>query len=321
VPASPERVQEWIGRVKGLQAGGSTNLFAGLEMGYRRLDDDRTSGLILVTDGVSNVGPTERAAFLELLRRHDLRLFTFVIGNSADQPLLETLARETGGFAMNLSERDDIGGRLLQARAKVLHECLHGVQLSFKGKKVRELTPARPGNLYLGQQLVMFGRFDGTGPVEMELKAQVSGQERTWKATVVLPEVDRRNPELERLWALSRIEELLEEGRQNGEKAEARAQVVALGKEYSLVTDHTSMVVVHPEVFAAEGIDRQNAQRVERERQAGQVRAAAPVSNYRVDQGDNGGTFGGRSAPGLGTGPVGPLFIGVLLWLQRRRAK
>ena len=46
IDASSEAVQRWITNVKSIQAGGSTNLFAGLELAYDRLDDDRTSGIV-----------------------------------------------------------------------------------------------------------------------------------------------------------------------------------------------------------------------------------------------------------------------------------
>lgn len=118
VPATPEHVREWTERVKAIRAGGGTNLYAGLEQAYRKLDDDRTSSVILVTDGVANVGETEQREFLKLLKTYDIRLFTFVIGNSANQPLLERLAQDSGGFAMNISDADDITGRILQAKPR-----------------------------------------------------------------------------------------------------------------------------------------------------------------------------------------------------------
>lgn len=319
VVAEPAGVQEWIARVKGLQSGGGTNLFAGLEQAYHGLDDERTSGIILVTDGVANVGTTEQREFLiKLLQTYDIRLFTFVIGNSANQPLLDRLAKDSGGFAMNLSDSDDISGRLVQAKAKVLHECLHDVELKFKGEKVKDLTPAGLGNLYLGQQLVLFGRYGGSGEVEIELKGKISGQERSWRTTVTLPEVDRDNPEIERLWALSAIEEVMEEIRENGETEKLRQEVADLGVDYSLVTDYTSMLVVRDDVLENEGVVKRNADRVQRERMAQANRAAAPAKSYQADPG-SGGMFGGNPSPGIGSGPVGPLFIGVLIWLQRRR--
>lgn len=320
VQATPEAVGQWIEQVKQLHAEGGTALFAGLEMGYRALEEDRTAGIILVTDGVCNVGPTEHTAFLNLLRQYDIRLFTFVIGNSANQPLMERLAQDSGGFAMNISDSDDIIGRLLQAKAKVLHECMHDVQLVFHGEKVRDLTPARVGNLYAGQQVVAFGRYTGAGEVDLELRAKISGAARSWHCRAMLPEQDTRNPEIERLWALSRIDETMQEIRERGENAGLRKTVVNLGLEYSLVTDYTSMIVVREDVLENEGISRRNADRVQRERQAQAIRETAPPANYRVDKGS---TFQGLSAPGIGTGPVGPLFLLVtsaMAWQKRRHA-
>ncbi|MBN2703315.1 MAG: VWA domain-containing protein [Pontiellaceae bacterium] len=318
VQASPENVQDWIARTRNIKAGGGTALFAGLKKAYDSLDDDRTSGIILVTDGVCNVGPTEHKAFLKLLNQYDIRLFTFVMGNSANQPLMERLAKDSGGFAMNISDSDDIVGRLIQAKAKLLNQCMHDVELKFSGEKVYDLTPSKPGNLYLGQQLVAFGRYNGEGEVTLKLNAKISGEQQQWICTANLPEIDTNNPEIERLWALSAIDETMEIVREEGETQSLRKKIVDLGTEYSLVTDYTSMVVLSEEEMENAGIQRRNADRVYRERVAQEQRAVRPATNYRTD---NGSTFNNRRAPsiGSGTGPVGPLFIGLIAWLKRRR--
>ena len=98
----------------------------------------------------------------------------------------------------------------------MLHECLHDVKLTFHGEKVKELTPALPGSLYMGQQLVLFGKYSGHGEVDIELKAKISGQEQTWHTRAELPLVDGDNPELERLWALSAIDDQMEIVRERG---------------------------------------------------------------------------------------------------------
>jgi Ca-activated chloride channel family protein len=320
VAATPENVQRWIERVRSLNADGGTALFAGLSEAYNGLDDDRTSGIILVTDGCCNVGATEHTAFLKLLKTYDIRLFTFVMGNSANQPLMDRLAKDSGGFAMNISDSDDIVGRLVQAKIHVLHECLHDVKITFDGERVRDLTPAVFGNLYVGQQLVVFGRYTGHGPADLKLSAKISGQPHEWHCATVLPATDTDNPELERLWALASIDERMEKVREEGETDLLRDQIVQLGTEYSLVTDYTSMVVMDDELLEGEGLQRRNLQRVQTERTAQQQRAAAPVKSYRAD---NGSTFQNRSAPGLGlgTGPVGPLFLILAGWLNRRKRK
>ncbi len=318
ITATPEGVAAWIERVKTIQANGGTALFAGLEAAYRSLDADRTTGIILVTDAVCNVGPTEHKAFLNLVRKYDIRLFTLLIGNSANQPLMERLARDTDGFAMNISDADDITGRLLQARAKILHQSMRDVKIRFKGERVSDLTPSEIGSLYAGQQAVLFGRYQGEGPVTLTMTATIGGNEQTWDCQIDLPRVDTTNPELERLWALSRIQERMETIREDGETDALRKEVVNLGVDYSLVTDYTSMIVVEDAVLENENIQKRNADRVQRERTAQTQRAQqAPVS-HRVDQNQN--TFQGRSAPSLnfGTGPVGPIFLLLAGWMRRK---
>jgi Ca-activated chloride channel family protein len=86
VSATPEAVRQWSDKVAAIQPDGGTNLFAGLLQGLGALQTDRTSGVVLVTDGVANVGETEPRKFVELVRGQDVRLFTFVMGNSPIGP-------------------------------------------------------------------------------------------------------------------------------------------------------------------------------------------------------------------------------------------
>lgn len=316
VQATPENVQQWISNVHTIQANGGTALFAGLKKAYYSLDEDRTTGIILVTDGVCNVGPKGQKAFLDLQKQYDIRLFTFVMGNSANQPLMDRLAKDSGGFAMNISNSDDIVGRLLQAKIKVLHECMHDVELKFSGEKVHALTPSKPGNLFMGQQLIAFGRYTGSGEVNLTLRAKISGEQKQWNCKAMLPETDLENPELERMWALAHIEETMKVIREQGENEKLREQVIKLGTEYSLVTDYTSMLVLNDIELENEGIQRTNYNRVQRERATQQQRASQPTRNHQVDQGS---TFNHRRSPGIGTGPVGPLFMGLAAWLNRKR--
>ncbi len=328
IAATPENVQSSLNQIRNIRANGGTNLYDGIKLAYDRLDDDRTTGIILVTDGVANIGPTGHDQFIKLLRQYDIRLFTFVMGNSANQPLMETLAQESGGFAMNVGVTDDIIGRIIQAKAKILYENLHDVTLTFHGEKVSDLTPAKPGNLYQGQQLVVFGHYKSEGKVELELNAKISGQEHSWRCRADLPAVDQDNPELERLWALSRVDEIMQKIRQDGESEGLRQKVIELGEAYSLVTDYTSMLVLSEEEKESQGTQNRNRDRVERERQAQARKENQAIRNHRVDQDRNdpsgrNGAFGDRSSPGIGfgSGPVGPLFVVLAIWMKRKQAK
>lgn len=283
-PATPEQVRRFSDAVANVTPGHGTNLYAGLQLGVSDLDADRTSGVVLVTDGVANVGELHQRKFIELVKRKDVRLFTLVMGNSANRPLLEVLTRESGGFALSVSNADDIVGQLLTATSKLTHEALHGVELDIDGIKTADLSPQHIGSLYRGQQLVLFGHYWGDGMATVKLKGRVSGQDKAYSTRFAFPAVATENPEIERLWAFANIEDLNRQIADFGENADIKQAVVDLAKEYGLVTDYTSMLVVREEVFTQHGIARDNQARLATEAAArAQREQRAPVSR-RVDQ-------------------------------------
>ncbi|WDP92508.1 MAG: VWA domain-containing protein [Desulfobacter sp.] len=322
IPATPENVAKAAVLLDTVEAGGSTNLYDGLERAYGGLDADRINGIILVTDGVANVGPSTHAELLDLHRKHDCRLFTFVIGNSANQPLLGDLAEASGGFSMNISSHDDLIGRILQAKTKMVHQSLYDTRVRFKGENVTQLTPGDLGNLYQGQQIVIFGAYDSPGRVGVELSGRIDGREAVWTTQALLPETDTENPEIERLWAMSTIKDLMKTIRASGNPGELKEAVVDLATEYSLVTDYTSMVVLSEQEMEAAGIERKNAKRVEKERKAQAARAKAPAKDYRVSRDESAKPmFANKPSPGIGTGALGPLFLGLACLLRRFRSR
>jgi len=319
-PADPESVQEAGDKVKKLGSRGGTNLYAGLQAGLKNLDADRPNAVVLVSDGGANIGPTEHSVFLKLLDKTDVRVFTFVMGQGANRPLLGRLAEESGGFSMDVSNRDDLYGRLIQAKAKLGREALHGVKLELDGVGMADSAPHRMPSAYYGQQIVMFGRYTRPGKAKLRLTGRISGEERSWTVPIDLPERDERFPEIERLWALERIRDMQKSIRGGEPQSEYRDAIVDVGTHYSIVSDYTSMVVVREERFEEMGIERRNKQRTETERNARAARAQSPVSATRVDSGQP--MFGDKPAhgTGTGTGAVGPWFIGMLVGLGGLRA-
>ena len=137
-------------------------------------------------------------------------------------------------------------------------------------------------------------------------------------------EAIRDHPELERLWALHRIEgiEALERVGLTP-PGEAQDAIRSLGVEYQLVTDETAMVVLTDEAFTARGIERLNQVRIAREREAQLRRATQPQRGYRVD--DSQPMYRGGKAPSFGSGAIDPVTGGLVLalsglgWAMRRR--
>jgi len=282
--ASPEAARAAAEKVAALASTGGTDLYAGIAEGLRGLDADRATSLVLVTDGVANSGIVDPAAFAQLVSRYDIRVFGFLLGNSANWPLLRLIADETGGFYAAVSNEDDIVGQLLLAKSKVTSEALHSAAFKFSGTPVRDVTGDTPRKIFRGQQLVLFGRYDTAGRATVKLHAKLTGEDKTYTATFDLPETDTDNPEIERLWALAQIEQIEQQQLRGATpESEARDAITNLGVTYQLVTDHTAMAVLSDESFTQRGIERRNLQRTTREQTAQTARATAPVRSHRVD--------------------------------------
>jgi Ca-activated chloride channel family protein len=319
--------------VRSLQSSGSTNLYAGLSQGLDLIDADRPTAIVLVTDGVANVGNTEKKSFLDLVQKKDVRLFTLVMGNSANRPLLESLTSHSGGYAENVSNSDDIAGKVLSVTNKISHAALYDVAVEIDGVNVTDLKPQRIGTLYAGQQLVLFGHYHKSGPADVTIKAKISGEAKKYETQFVFPENAARNPEVGRLWAFAAIEELMDAMSTYGEDDDRVQAVTDLAVSNGLVTPYTSMLVLQEDVFAARNIERQNKVRLAVEETAREERRKQPIQQTRVDA--NRPAFNGnqptysspKSGGGKGSGAINlpalllilAAFAAVML-RQRRQA-
>lgn len=322
-PATPENVAHALRQVQALTAEGSTDLYAGLAEGLDGLDADRATSLVLVTDAVTNTGELAPQRFRALLASHDVRVFGFLLGNGANWPLMRTICDVSGGFYAGISNADDISGQLLLAKSKVTHECLHQAELEIEGVRTFDVTRLR-SKVYRGQQLVLFGRYAEAGPIEIRLKARLTGEDRVYRTTTTLPAVDVEAPEIERLWAMDRIEEFqLAIDRDELDAAEGEQAIADLGVAYQLVTDHTSMLVLEDAAFARHNLARANQERVGREREAQARRQGQVAVSRRVDAHQPAFPSNAPSL-GAGGGALDPatlvlVLAGVVLVLTRSR--
>jgi len=120
VPSTPagER-QVFLDAIRALVPGNQTNLHDGLVTGYEevlsRFDDARLNRVLLLSDGLANVGVTSSSAIGERARRcreRGVRISTMGMGLSYDEDLMRAVSRGAGGNYYYVDEAEAVGRHL-----------------------------------------------------------------------------------------------------------------------------------------------------------------------------------------------------------------
>lgn len=152
-PATGVARRDAIDRLRDLGPGGSTNLsggwFAGCEEVAARQDAAAINRVLLLTDGLANVGikdPGELAVHAGELRARGITTTTFGVGNDFDEALLQAMADAGGGHFYYIADaaqiRDHIGSEVGETLQVVARDVALDV-VSADGVSVEAISPQR----------------------------------------------------------------------------------------------------------------------------------------------------------------------------------
>ena len=120
--------------------------------------------------------------------------------------------------------------------------------------------------MFKGDQLVVTGRYTGSGDAEAKLTGTANGREQTFTYKVKFN--DSSNDYVARLWATRRVGFLLDEIRIHGETNELRDEATDLARRFGIVTPYTAYLIVEDE-------DRRRVPMTERSMQSMSADSAA----------------------------------------------
>ena len=131
-----------------LVSAGTTNLWDGIKLGMESLpepDPNRTSTVLVLTDGLPNTHPTK--GYIPTLQQFrdthgsNTTLHTFGFGYSLDSELLESLSLEAHGSFFYIPDANYVGTTFINALSSILCTEAGDVQLSWEfGEGVRVAT-------------------------------------------------------------------------------------------------------------------------------------------------------------------------------------
>lgn len=262
------------------RARGGTVLEPALRAAYRYKDAARPLNVVVLSDGMTEQG--ERSTLLRLIgeRPEGTRVFCIGVGNEVNRGLLEQLAEDAGGLAAFVSRGDSFERQAQAFRRKLVRPAATGLEIRLEGADVYDLEPRRLPNLYHGMPVRLYGRYRSAGPVKLHVQADVAGKALEQTVDLEIPE-DEENPEIERMWAWHRVQQLLKDADREGSRAGVIDEIVRLGEGFSIVTEYTSFLVLENDAeYQRWQIQRRNALRVERDRRA-QARVREELDRIR----------------------------------------
>ena len=248
--ASLEEAKEYISEIR---ARGGTAIDEALTMALRMASKEKGLTMVLfLTDGKPTIGESNIKTILDNAKEANTaqsRVFVFGVGYDVNTDLLDKLAEDSRGTQEYVVEKEDIEVKVSNLFAKVAHPVMSDTKLSFDGVQVHDLYPKQVPDIFRGSQLMVFGRYRGAGKKTVKLSGLVAGKPREFTYPIEFVEKGT-NELLPRVWATRKVAYLLNEIRLRGKNQELVDEVVALGKQYGIVTPYTSFLVVEDGVEA-----------------------------------------------------------------------
>jgi len=260
---SDQRVEDAVEYVDRLKAVGGTDINSALLTAMRMKpdDSDRPYMIVFLTDGLPTVGVTKPDEILRNVKKaadRSVRLFCFGVGYNVNTALLDKLAEQNRGTRIYVEPNEDLEVKLSAFYRQIASPAMTDIVFRVRDVKVYDIYPKQMPDLFEGTDLVVVGRYSGSGKGRIILAGRQGDEKVRFAYSRKFPRRSRFHDYLPRLWAMRKIGYLLDQMRLNGESAELKREVVDLAKRYGIVTPYTSFLITEDKRIAGAtgGADR-----------------------------------------------------------------
>ena len=248
--ANRDQATKFINR---LHASGGTAIDDALQqaLALRPGGGDRPFVVIFLTDGMPTVGNSDEDQIVANVKQASsghTRVFCFGIGTDVNTHLLDKITEETRAASQYVLPDEDLEVKVSNFFARIKEPVLANPTIKFTGDvRVSKFYPSPLPDLFRGDQLVLVGRYTGSGDSAVVLEGSVAGAKRQFTYEVTFPKHSDENEFIPKLWATRRVGYLLDEIRLHGENAELRDEVTELARQYGIVTPYTAYLIAEDE--------------------------------------------------------------------------
>lgn len=251
-----ETRKQALGFVEGIYAGGSTNIDGALKAALSQLKDDkRPSYVVFLTDGMPTAGETkETQIVLNAKERNTVRtrVFSMGVGFDVNSRLLDKLARSGFGQSEYVRPNEDIEVQVAKLYNRIGAPAMTdlGIKVDVEGltaeqgAAVNRVYPRDAYDLFAGDQLVMVGRYKKPGAAKITVSGKGEDGVKSFDFPALLTEKssDETYSFVEKLWAMRRVGEIIDEIDLHGNNKELTDELVALSTKHGILTPYTSFL-------------------------------------------------------------------------------
>jgi len=240
VSATPEAVDQALNSVRAARLRGGTNLQAAMEAALKQSTASDTY-LVMFGDGGNTSGIVHNGKFSawynarwqQMPAAQRPHTYIFGVGDDANLPLLNMLARNNGLFEW-VRSTEPIDFKLQSFLSKVGRRPLDGLSLRAEPAANFDMIYPLQETTFPGSIAAYVGQYKRPAAATMRIAAQ--------SVNVNLPAASSEHEHLPRTWAKARVDALLEKIEREGEDRASIDEIIALSRKYKFVTPYTSFL-------------------------------------------------------------------------------
>lgn len=273
VPFNSSNQMQALQYIDDIYSGGGTNIsgaFSSAIPDFASNDSTIANIIVFFTDGEATEGITGTEKILEQIQTSitvyevtNLQIHTFGIGDNLNQSLLSQIASQNNGLSEFLGD-NELEEMIISFYRKIRNPVLLNTEISVNPPVLTEIFPETLDNLYLGQQLIVVGRYDSACAVDVTFSGESFGQPQTYQYTINLEETAIDTYQfLTKLWAKNKMDHLFilyhtfDEG--SAAAKEIRNEIIDISVCYNVISPFTSYTGGSTAIIEFDELDESNS--------------------------------------------------------------
>lgn len=242
--------------IDGIYTGGSTNISGALTTSLKMIQDaSRPNYVVFLTDGLPTAGEKNELKISELtkqLNHHRTRIISFGVGYDVNSRLLDRLTRDNFGSSQFVRPDEDIEQHVSKLYQRMSQPVMTDVKLTVEvdspsqqsATNTNRVYPRQLHDIFAGDQMVVLGRYRTAGHAKVSIEGVVgdSTSKLHFPVELTASSNDHSFAFVEKLWALRRVGEIIDELDLNGKNDELISELVTLSSKHGILTPYTSFL-------------------------------------------------------------------------------